>query len=298
MLHFHNLADLHKAVGIPSPRHPMISLFSFFSPISLTNYLGEFSSDFYWIGLKKIKAGTFLYGRTKYDHNAGSMYFAKPGQLIETKNIEFEIKGFVICLHKDFFIGNPFFYQLHNYTFFEYEANEALHISDEEESLIWDTYFKTEKEYLTNQDEFSNRIIWSHVNTILQYAQRFYKQQFINRAAISGKQAARFYRILDEYIHSDVLTSFGLPTVKFMAGRMNISAGYLSDLLKQETGKTALEHIHLYLVQFAKELLLNSDFSISEVAIKTGFENLPYFSKLFKKEVGMTPTEFRNQQLK
>jgi AraC family transcriptional regulator, transcriptional activator of pobA len=295
MIHFHNLDDLHKAVGIPSPRHPMISLYSFVSPISLTNYLGEFSSDFYWIGLKKIRSGIFLYGRTQYDHNAGSMYFAKPDQIIETKNIEYEIKGFVICLHKDFFIGKPFFSQLKNFTFFDYEVNEALHLSDEEESLIWDTYSKIEREYYANQDEFSYHIIWSHINNILQYAQRFYKQQFINRSPITGKQVTRFHRTLEEYIQSNALTSIGLPTVKYMAGKMNISAGYLSDLLKQETGKTAIEHIHLYLIQHAKELLINSDFSISEIAFKTGFENLPYFSKLFKKEVGMTPTEFRKR---
>jgi AraC family transcriptional activator of pobA len=247
------------------------------------------------IGLKKIKSGVVLYGRTKYDHEAGSMMFFKPRQIIEMKNLEFDEDGFLIFIHEDFLNGHSLHNEINKYRFFDYETNEALHVSPAEEKTTWDLFHKIESEYHNNQDEYSRAIILANVDTLLKYSQRFYKRQFINRAEISGKTVTKFNREIDKYAASGLLSVKGLPSVNDMAERLHISSGYLSDLLKQETGKTALEHIHIYLISEAKNRLVGEDQSVSEVAYSLGFENMSYFSRLFKKEVGVTPNTFKKQ---
>jgi AraC-like DNA-binding protein len=154
-----------------------------------------------------------------------------------------------------------------------------------------------EKEYHNNPDEFSKSIILSHLDSILKYAQRFYKRQFIDRKPLSGKTITKFNEYLDEYFEKGIVTEKGLPTVNYMASKLNISTKYLSDILKQETGKTALELIHLYVISEAKNLLVEGEQSISEIAYKLGFENPPYFSRLFRKETGVSPKEYKNNSM-
>lgn len=294
MLHFKSLSEMHRSNGFPPPENPMLSLLRCNQTCSFGNT--GFTSDFYMIALKKMKAGVIVYGRTKYDHDSGgSLYFTKPRQTIEMRDIELEEDGFAIYFHEDFLTGHPLHAEIKKYHYFEYEANEALHLSPREEEIIWELYNKIATEYHNNQDEYSRDIMLTHIDSILKYSQRFYKRQFINRTEVSGKAVSKFNNALLSYFEKGFLTEKGLPTVTSMASELHMSPRYLSDLLKQETGKTAIELIHIFLVSEAKNRLKGEDATIAEIAFSLGFENLPYFSRLFKKEVGVSPNQYKKQ---
>ena len=293
MKHYKRLADLSRDNGFAPPENPLLNLIHCTHTCSIVEQ--EFTSDFYQIGFKKLLSGTFAYGRTKYDHDNGTLSFVKPRQIIEFKKLEFEEDGFLILIHEDYLNGHPLHNEIKKYTYFEYETNEALSLSPKEEQIIWNLFKEIEAEYNNNQDEYSRDIILGHIESILKYSQRFYKRQFINRITASGKMVSRFNDALSAYFEKGHLLEKGLPTVKSMAAELNLSPSYLSDLLKQETGKTAMELIHIYLISEAKNLLKGSDHNIAETAYTLGFDNLPYFSRLFKKEVGISPVQFRKQ---
>jgi AraC family transcriptional activator of pobA len=295
MKHFKSLSELHRANGLPPPENPLISLFRCGNSCSITEM--EFTSDFYMIGFKKMRSGVILYGKTKYDHDNGSMMFVKPRQTIQFRDLELEEDGFLIFIHEDYFNGHPLHGEIRKYGYFEYDVNEALHLSPKEEQTIRELYHKIAAEHANNQDEYSRDITLSHIDSILRYAQRFYKRQFINRSTASGRMDGKFQKVLAAYLESGALQEQGLPTVSHLASRLYISPKYLSDQLKSETGKTALELIHISLISEAKNLLKGDGQTVSEVAYTLGFENLPYFSRLFKKEVGLTPKEFKKQHL-
>jgi AraC family transcriptional activator of pobA len=295
MDHYKKLSDLHQSHGYPPPENPLLSLIV--CDGSCTNPGTEHTSDFYMIGFKKMKSGVMLYGKTKYDHDRGSMSFVKPRQIVGLRDLEFEEKGFLIYFHEDFLNGHNLHHEIRKYNYFEYETNEALHLSPKEEETIWQLFYKIEAEYRNNPDEFSRDIMLAHIDSILKYSQRFYKRQFVNRIELSGKTVSRFNEILTAYFDNGSLKSKGLPSVNFMASELNLSPRYLSDLLKQETGKTAIDLIHIFLISEAKNLLASADQSVSEVAYGLGFENPPYFSRLFRKETGMSPVEFKKMNL-
>jgi AraC family transcriptional activator of pobA len=297
MNHFKNLSDLHSAHGFPPPENPLISLLKCDAALhaNLGNRIIEHTSDFYLIGFKKMRSGTIKYGKTKYDHARGSMFFLRPRQIVALDNIELEEDGFLIYFHEDLLNGHPLHQEIRKYSFFEYETNEALHLSPKEEEIIGELFRKIDIEYRNNQDEFSRDIMLSHIDSLLKYARRFYKRQFLDRAVVSGKTVSKFNEILSDYFEKGFVQEKGLPSVNYMASQLNLSPRYLSDLLKQETGKTAIDLIHLFLVAEAKDLLTGSDQSVSEIAYALGFENPPYFTRLFKKEVGVTPNEFRSK---
>ena len=296
MKHFKTLGELFPFNGFPLPENPLFAVYRCDGHCST---LGdrEFTSDFYMIAFKKIISGEVLYGRTKYDHTSGSMMFFKPRQVIEMKGLHLEEENFLIFIHEDYMNGHTLHNDIKKYHFFDYETNEALHLSPKEEALTWDIYNKIENEYNGNQDEYSRELILAYVDTMLKYAQRFYKRQFINRAELSGKTVTKFNNEIEKYVASGQLTLKGSPSVTYLADKLNISPGYLSDILKQESGKTALEHIHIYLISEAKNKLIGEDQSVSEIAYALGFDNLSYFSRLFKKEVGISPNIFKKQML-
>lgn len=295
MHHFKKLSDLHKSLGFRAPEHPLISLVTCDGTCSNAGF--EHTSDFYMIGFKKMKSGVMMYGKTKYDHDRGSMSFMKPRQVNGVRNLELEEDGFIIYFHEDFLNGHPLYHEIKKYHYFDYEVNEALHLSPKEEQVIWELYRKIETEYHNNTDEYSKSIMLSHLDSILKYAQRFYKRQFIDRATMSGTTVTKFNETLSTYFEKGTVKDKGLPTVNFIASELNLSPRYLSDLLKQETGKTAIDLIHLFVISEAKNLLTAADQSVSEIAYELGFENPPYFSRLFKKETGMTPNEFKRMSL-
>lgn len=291
MKHFKTLNDLHRENGWPLPENPLISMVGCQNSCPLGDR--EFTTDSYVIAFKKMKAGVIMYGRTPYDNTSGSMYFMKPRQIIEMRQIELEEAGFMIFIHEDYLNGHELHGHMQRYGFFDYEVNEALHLSPREEATIWELRDKIEAEYNNNQDEYSREIMLGHVGSILTYAQRFYKRQFINRTELSGKTVTKFNSALQKYIQGGGLQDHGLPSVHYMAEQLFISPRYLSDLLKQETGKTALELIHLSLISEAKNLLRSADQGVAEIAYLLGFENSSYFTRLFKKQTGMRPLEFR-----
>ena len=215
--------------------------------------------------------------------------------MLTARGLQYEEKGFVIHLHEDFLMGHPLFTEIKKYNFFDYENHEALHLLPREKEIMWSLYNKMESEYKNNPDEFSKSIILSHLDSMLKYAQRFFKRQFIDRKPLSGITVTKFNERLIEYFEKGEAEEKGLPAVNYIASQLHLSSKYLSDLLKQETGKTALELIHLYMISEAKNMLVAGSLSISEIAYRLGFENPPYFSRLFKKETGISPKEYINQ---
>jgi len=296
MKHYTSLKELHKAYGYPPPENPLISIFCDVErPADFGNHIPGHTSDFYIICLKKMTSGSikYGYGKTKYDQANGTMFFISPRQILELNDIEQKIEGYIMLVHEDFLNGHPLHHEIKKYSFFEYDVNEALHLSPNEEKIIGELFHKICIEYGNNQDEFSREIILSHIQSLLKYGSRFYKRQFMNRAVISGHTVKKFNEILAGYLKKDSIQKHGLPTVKCIARELHLSPRYLSDLLKQETGKTAIDLIHLCLISEAKNLLKTGNKSISEIGYELGFENPPYFSKLFKKQVGISPNEFR-----
>ncbi len=295
MKHFSTISELHRLNNYPEPAHPQISLIRCDHRTSCSIAASEFTSDFYMISFKKMKDGVFKYGRTKYDHENGSLSFASPRQVVEIRDVEMEEDGFAIYFHEDLLAGHLLHNEIKNFSFFDYDTNEALHLSPKEEEIIWELFEKINTEYHNNQDEFSREIMLGHIESILKYSQRFYKRQFISRFEKSGKTATRFNDILNQHFAGQNLLEKGLPSVNAIASALNMSTRYMSDLLKQETGKTSIELIHIFLITEAKNMLKGSDRNVTEVAYALGFENMPYFSRLFKREIGLSPQQYKKQ---
>lgn len=299
MKHYKTLSDFFEYMELPKPEHPMLSVMSAFEDSFLPcpkESSPPITNDCYSISLKKIIKGNLNYGRTKYDFNNGALIFIAPRQVLQwDSRVIFDQKGFSINFHEDFLNGTELAQQIKKYGYFSYSANEALHLSPKEEKLIESIVSNIEVEYHNNQDEFSKDIIISQLSTLLKYANRFYERQFINRKELSNNLLEQFNNQLDYYFESGQLKENGIPSIEQLANKMSVSQRYLSDTLKLETGKTTTEHLQLYLIDIAKDILLNPNKSISEVAYELGFEYPQYFSRLFKKKEGLSPSEYREQ---
>ncbi|MBD0404250.1 AraC family transcriptional regulator [Flammeovirga sp. EKP202] len=295
---FNNITEFNKAQNLPAPENPLFTVgCKVLSEEEIQNCVSSqtemsFTNRFYIISLKNIVSGELLYGRTKYDSETGTMFFSSPDQTYTLKDITVSSESWFIAFHEDFIAGTDIRKRIKNYNFFNYNVNEALHLSPKEENTI-KTIFKTiETEYQNNQDEFSKDIILTHMEALLRYADRFYKRQFLNRKEINKALFTRFKDILDDYFESNQLEENGIPTAEWIANQLGVSHRYMRDTIKTETGKTAVDQINLYLVEEAKNLLLAPNASISETAYKLGFEYPQYFSRLFKKKTGLSPKEY------
>ena len=294
MMHYHTLNDLHTAWGLAPPENPLFSVLSGITRCGMSEESpNPFTADCYIISLKKRTGGTMLYGRMPYDHTTGSMIFVKPRQVLEARHLQFEEQGFTLLVHEDFLLGHELHRLIGGYGYFDYETHEALHLSPQEEATILDLCATIKGEYTNNQDPYSRQLILGHLASILLYAQRYYARQFRNREVATGKTITRFNHALAAYYQQGALPKEGLPSVNLLAEQLCLSPRYLSDLLKNETGKTAMEHIHLFIISEAKHLLKTADTGVAEIAYALGFEDTSYFSRLFKKQVGMNPLEFR-----
>ena len=299
MQHFKTLSAYLDYLGLPRPEHPMLSVFT----SKGDGYLPcpresspPITNDCYTISLKKYIEGDLNYGRTKYDFTNGALIFIAPRQVLQWDNrVVFEQKGFSINFHEDFLKGTALDHQIKKYGFFSYSVHEALHLSPKEEKQIESIVSNIEIEYENNQDAFSKQIIISQLDTFLKYANRFYERQFLNRKQMSNDLLEQFNLHLAKFFESGKLNEKGIPSIEKIAEKITVSQRYLSDTLKRETGKTTTEHLHLYLINEAKNRLLQPNKSISEVAYELGFEYPPYFSRLFKKKEGISPSEYREK---
>lgn len=301
-LNFKNISDFHSYFNLEKPENPLFSIIHtqyntenvscestpLEEPISIT-------SQFYAISFKHIISGELTYGHTKYDCKNGTMLFTAPNQTVTFKDIVVSSESYHIAIHKDYIRSFDIYEKIKSYNFFNYNVNEALHLTPKEEEIIKDIFKSIKTEYHNNQDEFSKEIIISQLETLLKYADRFYNRQFLNRKENNKILITKFKEILNRYLENDLFAEKGIPTVDWMAKQLKVSHRYMSDTIKAETGKTAIEQINLFLVDEAKHLLLSPNLSISETAYKLGFEYPQYFSRIFKKKVGVSPKKYIEQ---
>ena len=291
-----SIAEFHKMKGLPSPQHPLISLFDYesFACSEEINHK-NFVFDFYHISIKRSIDATFKYGQSHYDFDDGVMFFIAPNQVFGIEKID-EIattqSGWVLMVHPDFLWNTPLAKNISHYEFFDYAVNEALFLSDKEEATLNAIVKNIEHEYNANLDQFSQNIIISQLETLLNYSERFYQRQFLTRKVNNYQILDNVEKTIDDYFNNE--NTSGLPTVQYIAQSLNISPMYLSSLLKSLTGLTTQQHIHEKLIEKAKAKLSTTELTVSEIAFQLGFEHSQSFSKLFKNKTNSSPIEFRN----
>ncbi|MDN3667981.1 helix-turn-helix domain-containing protein [Echinicola jeungdonensis] len=288
-----SISELHAMLGYEKPKHPLITF------VDLTKVNAEaqteevfLSMDFYAIVCKSFE-GTFRYGRSIYDFQEGSLIFTAPGQVMSSSPDLKITEGWALYFHPDLMYGTDLAKRIKEYSFFHYEANEALHISDEEKTILETCVHNIEREYHQNTDHHTQELIVDSIQLMLNYSKRFYQRQFITRKKVNSGIIERFESLLREYINENSLIESGLPSVTYFADQLNLSPTYLTDVLKSQTGKNSQEHIHLALVDKAKTMLLGTTKSVSEVAYDLGFDYPSHFSKLFKSKTGKSPSQYR-----
>jgi len=288
------ISELHEIAGFEKPKHPLVTVIDY-SKVNVidTPEHGSFICSFYSINFKNHCS--FVYGRQAFDHKEGSLHCTAPEQVItfDRKKEEGSTEGWGLYFHPELIRNTSLGKKIHEYSFFLYTENEALHLSDHEKQTLLSILKQMEKEYNTNIDHYSHDLLITNIELLLNYCKRYYGRQFITRTNQNKDILVRFETFISDYFNSEQLKNNGLPTVKQCAEKMNLSPNYFSDLLKSETGKNAQEHIHYYMLDKAKTLLKNSNLTINEIAYELGFEYPQNFSKLFKKKVGTTPTLYR-----
>lgn len=288
------IRQLHEIIGVEKPKHPLISVIDY-SQVDVENAPkeGSFTCSFYSINFKKHCS--FLYGRQHFDHEEGTLHCTAPGQIItyDKRKEKDSSEGLGLYFHPELIRKTALGSKINEYTFFSYNANEALHLSAQEKQTLLVLFEQINIEYNTNIDVFTQDLIVSNIELLLNYCERFYNRQFLTRTNQSKDVIIEFEKlILDSFRYENPKENH-IPTVKFCADLLNLSPNYLSDLLKKETGKSAQEHIHIHLLEKSKTQLLNSNKSIKEIAYSLGFEYPQSFSRLFKKKTGISPSEFR-----
>ena len=250
---------------------------------------------FYTIFLKDVKCGDMVYGRHTYDYQEGTLVFLAPGQVagINSNGETYQPKGHALVFHPDLIHGTPLGRHIQEYTFFTYQSNEALHLSERERKIVLDCFSKIEYELERSIDKHSKKLIASNIELLLNYCTRFYDRQFITRDHAHKGILERFETLLNEYFETDKPHTIGLPSVAYCASELNLSASYFGDLIKKETGKTAQEYIQTKVIEVAKERIHDHRKSLSQIAYDLGFKYPQHFARLFKQHVGSSPNEYR-----
>jgi AraC-like DNA-binding protein len=278
---------------LPKPHHPLISIVDL---KGLRNDTGieAVIFDLYVISMKRGCDGLY-YGQQKYDFDEGLMAFMSPGQVLrgEENGVPPDLEGWMLFIHPDFLWNTSLATKIRRYEYFSYATHEALFLSDKEEIVINELVKNIKAEYYSNMDKYSQDIIISHLETLLNYAERFYQRQFITRKITNHQVLGQVEEILANYLNNAARLSEGLPSVQYFANALNISSKYLSSLLKQLTGQTMQQIIHGKLIEKAKEQLSTTTMSVSEIAYNLGFEHPQSFNKLFKSKTNQSPLEFR-----
>lgn len=250
---------------------------------------------FYAIFVKDTKYGDLQYGRSYYDYQEGSVVFVAPGQVMGSNDDGnyHQAKGYVLMFHPDLLHRTPLAHSIKDYTFFNYESNEALHLSPQERKIMLECFTKIQQELQYPIDKYSKSIIVDNIKLFLDYCARFYDRQFITRENLNKDILVRFENLLNEYFDSGKPKDIGFPTVQYCAGSLHLSTNYFSDLIKKETGIAALKYIHSKVIDIAKTRILDSGKTLSEIAYELGFKYTQHFSRFFKNSIGCTPTEYR-----
>lgn len=296
ILEIKSIAQLHEGLGFEKPKHPLISLIDASKVSTPPDLVGHrIMSDMYMIALKDKSCG-MEYGRNLYDFDEGVLVFTAPKQVVTlTEALQpGEANGWMLYFHPDLIRGSHLGKSIGDYSFFGYDTHEALHLSIDEERTLADCVEKIEQEYNQRIDNHSQRVIISTIELLLNYCTRFYERQFNTRSSNHKDVVGEFEKQLKEYFNSDEPATNGIPKIQYFAERLHLSTHYLSDLLKKETGRTAKDHINDFIVEKAKNLLMASSDSISEIAYDLGFNYPHYFTRVFKSKTGMTPVEYRS----
>ena len=274
--------------------HPLVSVTDLSTLKSIRHCRKNFG--FYCVFYKELACGTLQYGRNKYDYEDGTLVFISPGQIAGIDDGEtVNPKGIVLMFHADLLYGTPLARRMKDYTFFSYESNEALHMSDRERRIILNCFHEIREELEHTIDKHTKQIITSNIETLLNHCVRFYERQFVTREVVNRDLLTNFERILQQYFDSEKTSTIGLPSVQYCAEQMHLSPNYFGDLVKRETGKSAQEYIQLAIMERVKELLAESNKTISEIAYELGFKYPHHLSRIFKKVIRITPNEYRLQ---
>ncbi len=293
-LHVKSISQSHQLLGLEKPKHPLFSITRFEEmPYAEASDKTKLIFDYYQIVLKKNCPNKLQYGQTMYDFDEGVMSYFAPKQVsIVDPGALFPVSGWVIQLHPDFLRGYELDKKIKEYGFFEYTVSEALILSEDEEQTIEQILHQLYKEYHLPIDKFSQDVVVANLELVLTYSNRYYNRQFIVRKAVNDTLLSKFEHLLNQYF-ADEQAERKLPVVNYFAAQLNLSGKYFSDLLKQQTGLSALQHIHEKIIEKAKEKLVASDLTVSEIAYELGFEYPQSFSKLFKAKTNLSPVEFR-----
>ncbi|ANQ51992.2 helix-turn-helix transcriptional regulator [Flammeovirga yaeyamensis] len=295
--HIKSIHELHQCMGLPAPTHPLMTIIDGKDIEVTQKMIGmKWSSDLFYIALKDKSCG-MQYGRNTYDFEEGVLIFVAPHQVISATE---EIKkgdtdGWLLFFHPDLFIGTELGDKIDQYSFFSYDANEALHLSDQERQMLMLVIDNLKAEMNNRIDNHSQNVMISNLELLLTYSSRYYERQFNTRKNHHSSVVTQVDKLLKKYYDEGNFTLTGMPNVQYFADEVNLSSNYLSDLLKKETGRSAKDHINDFVIDKAKHILLGTDSSISEVAYNLGFNYPHYFSRLFKNKTGMTPNQFRDR---
>ncbi|WP_026947409.1 helix-turn-helix domain-containing protein [Algoriphagus marincola] len=294
-----SISQAHQSMGLPAPKHPLVTVVQTRDFNTQKDFNGvKIINNLYQITLKQLGCGNLFYGKNSYDYEEGTLVFTSPGQVTMFEGempTEDESKaGWILAFHPDLIRKSNLADKMSQYSFFNYEVNEALHLSAEELKTIEGLLDKIVIEYSQNLDKHSQNLIISNIELLLDYCTRFYDRQFYTRSNLNLDYVSKFEKLLKRYYEKEDVLEMGMPNVKYLASQLNFSSSYLSDLLKKETGKTAQEHIHLFVIEKAKNQLLSSKNSISQIAYSLGFQYPQHFSNLFKSKTGLSPSEYRN----
>ncbi|MEN2403106.1 helix-turn-helix transcriptional regulator [Flavobacterium sp. MC2016-06] len=291
---FHSLSELHKAMGLPVPMHPLVSIINYGEAVfEAQDFEQGIVLDFYKISFKTSFNGKIKYGHGFYDFEEGGMSFVSPGQLLKMQEEEADYSGMSLHIHPDFIRPYSLNTNIKQYGFFSYTASEGLYLSDKEKETILGVYTNIQDELRERIDNFSQDVIISQIELLLNYSNRFYNRQFITRKAVNNDVLAQLETLLNAYFNDEKALLNGLPTVTFVAEELKLSPRYLSDLLRNLCGQNTQQFIHDKLIEKAKEYIAKGTFSIAEIAYKLGFEHPQSFNKLFKKKTNATPVEFQ-----
>jgi AraC family transcriptional activator of pobA len=275
--------------------HPLVSVIDFASTTG-SSLPASLNYGFYAVYFKAERVCALRYGRNSYDYGAGTLVFIAPGQVmtVDGEGETVQPSGHLLLFHPDLLRGTPLAQHMKDYGFFAYDVHEALHLSDQEKPIVLECFRKIEYELRHSIDKHSRKLIVSNIELFLNYCVRFYDRQFLTREHVNTGVVEKFEQALDAYFASEQPQVAGIPSVAHFASLLHLSANYFGDLIKKETGKTAIEHIHGKMLAVAKAKIFAPGKSVSEVAYELGFKYPQHFTRFFKQQVGHTPHEYRS----